>query len=37
MAIITSLSFKDTPFIYEVGVSLSMKVVKTFKLEKYKG
>ncbi|WP_418885661.1 DUF792 family protein [Borreliella tanukii] len=37
LAIITNLSFKDTPFIDEVEVSLSMEVVKTFKLEKYKG
>ncbi|WP_425337252.1 DUF792 family protein [Borreliella tanukii] len=37
LAIITSLSFKDTPFIDEVEVSLSIEVVKTFALEKYKG
>ncbi|WP_418906416.1 DUF792 family protein (plasmid) [Borreliella tanukii] len=37
LAIITNLSFKDTPFIDEVEVSLSMEVVKTFTLEKYKG
>ncbi|WP_418909604.1 DUF792 family protein (plasmid) [Borreliella lanei] len=37
LAIITSLSFKDTPWIDEVEVSLSMEIVKTFALEKYKG
>ncbi|WP_421115152.1 DUF792 family protein (plasmid) [Borreliella andersonii] len=37
LAIITSLSFKDTPFIDGVEVSLSMEIVKTFALEKYKG
>ncbi|AEL70268.1 conserved hypothetical protein (plasmid) [Borreliella afzelii PKo] len=37
LAIITNLTFKDTPFIDEVEVSLSIEVVKTFKLEKYKG
>ncbi|WP_420025030.1 DUF792 family protein [Borreliella valaisiana] len=37
LAIITSLTFKDTPFIDEVEVSLSIEVVKTFTLEKYKG
>ncbi|WP_425337199.1 DUF792 family protein [Borreliella tanukii] len=37
LAIITSLTFKDTPFIDEVEVSLSIEIVKTFKLEKYKG
>ncbi len=37
LAVITSLSFKDTPFIDEVEVSLSIEIVKTFALEKYKG
>ncbi|MBB6043600.1 hypothetical protein HNP68_001222 [Borrelia yangtzensis] len=37
LAIITSLTFKDTPFIDEVEVSLSIEVVKTFAPEKYKG
>ncbi|WP_417861693.1 DUF792 family protein [Borreliella andersonii] len=37
LAIITSLTFKDTPFIDEIEVSLSMEIVKTFSLEKYKG
>lgn len=37
LAIITSLAFTDTPFIDEVEVSLSIEVVKTFTLEKYKG
>ncbi|APJ09388.1 DUF792 family protein [Borreliella afzelii] len=37
LAIITNLTFKDTPFIDEVEVSLSIEVVKTFTLEKYKG
>ncbi|MBB6208598.1 DUF792 family protein [Borreliella lanei] len=37
LAIITSLSFKDTPWIDEVEVSLSIEIVKTFALEKYKG
>ncbi len=37
LAIITSLTFKDTPFIDEIEVSLSMEIVKTFTLEKYKG
>lgn len=37
LAIITSLTFTDTPFIDEVEVSLSIEVVKTFTLEKYKG
>ncbi|WP_420025130.1 DUF792 family protein (plasmid) [Borreliella yangtzensis] len=37
LAIITSLTFKDTPFIDEVEVNLSIEVVKTFTLEKYKG
>ncbi|MGF7102292.1 DUF792 family protein [Borreliella kurtenbachii] len=37
LAVITSLSFKDTPFIDEVEVSLSMEIVKTFALEPYKG
>ncbi|WP_418905259.1 DUF792 family protein (plasmid) [Borreliella finlandensis] len=37
LAIITSLSFKDTPWIDEVEVSLSIEIVKTFVLEKYKG
>ncbi|WP_215540061.1 DUF792 family protein [Borreliella bavariensis] len=37
LAIITSLTFKDTPFIDEVEVSLSMEIVKTFAPEKYKG
>ncbi|MGF7102266.1 DUF792 family protein [Borreliella kurtenbachii] len=37
LAIITNLSFKDTPFIDEVEVTLSMEIVKTFALEKYKG
>ncbi|WP_420025342.1 DUF792 family protein (plasmid) [Borreliella yangtzensis] len=37
LAIITSLSFKDTPFIDEVEVNLSIEIVKTFTLEKYKG
>ncbi|WP_418909555.1 DUF792 family protein (plasmid) [Borreliella sinica] len=37
LAIITNLTFKDTPFIDEVEVSLSIEIVKTFTLEKYKG
>ncbi|MBB6213867.1 DUF792 family protein (plasmid) [Borreliella californiensis] len=37
LVIITSLSFKDTPFIDEIEISLSMEIVKTFALEKYKG
>ncbi|ADQ30043.1 conserved hypothetical protein (plasmid) [Borreliella burgdorferi N40] len=37
LAIITSLTFKDTPFIDEIEVSLSMEIIKTFTLEKYKG
>ncbi|WP_210360352.1 DUF792 family protein (plasmid) [Borreliella turdi] len=37
LVIITSLSFKDTPWIDEVEISLSMEIVKTFTLEKYKG
>ncbi len=37
LAIITSLSFTDTPFIDEVEVNLSIEIVKTFTLEKYKG
>ncbi|WP_373589070.1 DUF792 family protein [Borreliella afzelii] len=37
LAIITSLTFKDTPFIDEVEVSLSIEVIKTFAPEKYKG
>lgn len=37
LAIITNLTFKDTPFIDEIEVSLSMEIVKTFTLEKYKG
>ncbi|PRR32192.1 DUF792 family protein [Borreliella burgdorferi] len=37
LAIITGLTFKDTPFIDEIEVSLSMEIVKTFTLEKYKG
>uniref|UniRef100_UPI003B20C7DC DUF792 family protein n=1 Tax=Borreliella burgdorferi TaxID=139 RepID=UPI003B20C7DC len=37
LAIITSLTFKNTPFIDEIEVSLSMEIVKTFTLEKYKG
>ncbi|APQ15708.1 hypothetical protein BLA33_05045 (plasmid) [Borreliella garinii] len=37
LAIITSLTFTNTPFIDEVEVSLSIEVVKTFTLEKYKG
>ncbi|WP_215535894.1 DUF792 family protein [Borreliella bavariensis] len=37
LAIITSLTFTDTPFIDEVEVSLSIELVKTFTLEKYKG
>ncbi|AZA27219.1 MULTISPECIES: DUF792 family protein [Borreliella] len=39
LAIITSLTFTDTPFIDEVEVSISIEVVKTFSfaLGKYKG
>ncbi|XPC97909.1 DUF792 family protein (plasmid) [Borreliella japonica] len=37
LAIITNLTFKDTPFIDEVEVSLSIEVIKTFAPEKYKG
>ncbi|ACL35235.1 DUF792 family protein [Borreliella garinii] len=37
LAVITSLTFTDTPFIDEVEVNLSIEIVKTFTLEKYKG
>ncbi|WP_424632740.1 DUF792 family protein [Borreliella lusitaniae] len=37
LAIITNLTFKDTPYIDEIEVSLSIEIVKTFSLEKYKG
>ncbi|WP_215536400.1 DUF792 family protein [Borreliella bavariensis] len=37
LAIITNLTFRDTPYIDEIEVSLSMEIVKTFSLEKYKG
>lgn len=37
LAIITNLTFKDTPYIDEIEVNLSMEIVKTFSLEKYKG
>ncbi|WP_210372757.1 DUF792 family protein, partial [Borreliella garinii] len=30
-------TFRDTPYIDEIEVSLSMEIVKTFSLEKYKG
>ncbi|UPA13797.1 DUF792 family protein [Borrelia turicatae] len=37
LVVINSITFKDTPFIDEVEVSLNMEVIKTFSLRKYKG
>ncbi|WP_434757176.1 DUF792 family protein (plasmid) [Borrelia puertoricensis] len=37
LVVITSLTFKDVPFIDEVELNLNMEVIKTFYLDKYKG
>ncbi|AWG43351.1 hypothetical protein CR532_05270 (plasmid) [Candidatus Borreliella tachyglossi] len=37
LVILTSVTFKDTPYIDEIEINLNIEVVKTFTLNEYKG
>ncbi|AYE37095.1 hypothetical protein DB313_06220 (plasmid) [Borrelia turcica IST7] len=37
LVVLTSVSFKDTPFIDEVEISINIEVIKTFAISSYKG